>query len=40
MYNHIPNSRWELFRESRHACFVEETERYIALLREWLNKNE
>lgn len=40
MYDHIPNSRWELFRDCRHICFVEDTPRYIALLREWLNAND
>ena len=40
MYDHIPNSRWELFRECRHACYVEETDQYIELLKEWLNANE
>lgn len=40
MYDNIPNSRWELFRECRHSCFVEETEKYIALLKEWLNEND
>lgn len=40
MYDHIPNSRWELFRDCRHMCFVEDTPRYIALLREWMNAND
>lgn len=40
MYDHIPNSQWELFRDCRHSCFVEDTDRYIELLKEWLNKNE
>ena len=40
MYDRIPNSRWELFRTCRHMCFVEDTERYIALLKEWLNAND
>ena len=40
MYDHIPNSRWELFPNCRHACFVEETEKYMELLKEWLNTNE
>lgn len=37
MYDRIPNARWELFRDCRHACFVEDTERYIRLLKDWLN---
>ena len=40
MYDHIPNSRWELFRDCRHSCFVEDTEKYITLLKEWLHANE
>ena len=40
MYDHIPNSQWELFRDCRHSCFVEDTGRYMELLKEWLNKNE
>lgn len=37
MYDRIPNARWELFCDCRHACFVEDTERYIRLLKDWLN---
>ena len=40
MYDHIPNARWELFRDCRHMCFVEDTPRYTALLREWLNAHD
>ena len=40
MYDHIPNSQWELFRDCRHSCFVEDTDRYVELLKEWINKNE
>lgn len=40
MYDGIPDSRWELFRDCRHACFVEDTPRYAALLREWLNAHD
>lgn len=36
MYDRIPNARWELFRDCRHMCFVEDTERYIRVLKEWL----
>ncbi len=38
MYDRIPNSRWELFRTCRHMCFVEDTDRYIGLMKEWLNE--
>ena len=40
MFDRIPNSRWELFRTSRHMCFVEENEKYVELLKEWLNAND
>lgn len=39
MYDRIPNARWELFRDCRHMCFAEDTERYIALLKQWLNES-
>lgn len=40
MYDRIPNSEWELFRTCRHMCFVEDNERYVELLKEWMNKND
>lgn len=40
MCDHIPNAKWELFQKSRHACYVDETEKYIEVLKEWLKKNE
>ena len=40
MYDNIPNAKWELFRDCRHTCYVEDTERYMKLLKEWLKENE
>ena len=40
MYVSIPNSRWELFDDCRHACFVEDTDRYCRLLNEWMEQND
>ena len=40
MYDGIPDSRWELFPNCRHSCFVEDTPRYTALLKEWLNQHD
>lgn len=40
MYDGIPDSRWELFPTCRHCCFVEDTSRYISLLKEWLNQHD
>ena len=38
MYDRIPNARWELFRDCRHMCFAEDTPRYAAILKEWMNQ--
>lgn len=40
MYDRIPDARWELFRTCRHMCFVEKTEKYIQLLKEWMNQHD
>lgn len=40
MYDNIPNSRWELFRECRHMCFVEDNDHYVDVLKEWLNEKD
>lgn len=40
MYDAIPNSKWELYPNCRHMCFVEDTERYISMLKEWMNAND
>lgn len=40
MYDGIPNSRWELFENCRHTCFVEDTPRYLDLMVDWLNAND
>ena len=40
MHDAIPGSRWELFRDCRHMCFVEDSEGYRALLGEWLSAQE
>ena len=40
MYDSIPNSRWELFDDCRHVCFVEDTDRYCRLLNEWMEQND
>lgn len=38
MFDRIPRARWELFRDCRHMCFVEQTDRYIALLKDWMRE--
>ncbi len=40
MHEHIPNSSWELFEGCRHMCFVEDNDKYIKLLKNWLNQND
>lgn len=40
MYNRIPNSEWELFEHCGHMPFVQKTDEYIDLLKNWLNKND
>jgi len=40
MFDAIPNAKWELFRYSRHMCFVDEEELYEKVLMEWLNQND
>ncbi len=38
MFDRIPKARWELFRDCRHMCFVEQTDHYIALLKDWMRE--
>lgn len=40
MYDRIPNARWELFDGCRHMCFVEDNEKYVRLLTEWMDETE
>ena len=38
LFDNIPGARWELFDDAKHACFIDQNEKYINLLIEWLNK--
>ena len=38
MFDEIPNSKWELFEDCKHCCFVDQNEKYVNLVKEWLNK--
>lgn len=40
IFDGIKNSRWELFEGARHMCFVEQTEKYIALVKSFLEEVE
>ena len=37
MYDRIPGARWELFPDARHMCYVEDHDRYVEVLKEWMN---
>ena len=38
LYENIPNSRWEVFKGSRHTCFIDQTEKYCKVLKKWLDE--
>lgn len=38
MYDHIPDSQWELFDGARHMCFAEQNEHYCNVLSKWIQK--
>jgi len=40
MNDHIPNSRWILFRDTAHLPFVEYNKEYLELLSQWLKEND
>ena len=40
MFDSIPNARWELFAHSQHMSFLQEEEKYIKIIRDWLNEND
>ena len=40
MYDRIPNAKWELYQFCRHMCFVEDNDRYTAMLMDWLDAND
>lgn len=40
MYDLIPNSKWELFAESRHMTFVDEHEKSCRIYNEWMDSIE
>lgn len=40
MFDRIPNARWELFDGTRHMSFVEQNDKYSALLAEWMDTAE
>ena len=40
MYDRLPHARWELFAASGHMPFVDEHEKYCAVLQKWLTEND
>jgi len=36
MYDNIPDSQWELFKDAGHMPFVEENDEYLEMLESWL----
>ena len=40
MYDRLPHARWELFAYSGHMPFVEEHEKYVGVLTDWLNRHD
>lgn len=40
MVDALPNAEWALFANSRHMPFVDEHEKYVDVLKAWLNKHE
>ena len=40
LYEHILNSRWHLFRRSRHMCFVDAHREYCQVLTAWLQEHD
>ncbi len=40
MHDSIKESEWALFQHSRHVPYIEETEKYLAVLKDWLNRRD
>lgn len=40
MADRLPNAKWELFASSRHMPFVEEKEKYMQVLKDWLKSQD
>lgn len=40
LYDGLANAEWELFQYSRHMCYIDETEKYIRVLTDWLNRQD
>lgn len=40
MFDALPNARWELLEGCRHMCYADDHERYVSLLRAWLDERD
>ncbi|PID82879.1 MAG: alpha/beta hydrolase [Clostridiales bacterium] len=40
MYDNLPNAKWELFAYSRHVPYIQENEKYVKVLSNWLVNND
>lgn len=40
MYDHLNDTKWELFDGARHMCFAEQTDHYCDVLSRWLEEHE
>lgn len=40
MYDEIPNSKWVLFENAHHTCFVERNDDYTKMAIEWMNEHD
>ena len=40
MYDRIPDSRWQLFANARHMCFVDQHDMYCKILSAWMREHD
>ena len=40
MADHIPNAKWELMAKCRHSCYLDDSQKYLKMLEEWLYEHD
>ena len=40
MLDALPHSQWELMEKCRHMCFADDNPKYVAIMRNWLEKHD
>ncbi|MBQ6395441.1 MAG: proline iminopeptidase-family hydrolase [Atopobiaceae bacterium] len=40
MFDRLPDARWELMEGCRHMCYVDDNDRYSAILSEWMEEHD